>query len=133
MSSGKRRGDPLSFFKKLKRMHIRFEQINDIEQIKNVHLIAFETDTEANIVDALRNAGVELISLVAEKNGEIIGHILFSPVMLDGAGAYGCIAELAKKRCRFNINKRGNESLREVGVRGGCRTWTSCLLSSVWL
>ena len=65
-------------------MNIRFEQINDIEQINNVHLIAFETDTEANIVDALRNAGVVLISLVAEKNGEIIGHILFSPVTLDG-------------------------------------------------
>jgi putative acetyltransferase len=65
-------------------MNIRFEQPNDIEQIKNVYLIAFETDTEANLVDALRNAGVELISLVAEKNGEIIGHILFSPVTLDG-------------------------------------------------
>ncbi len=65
-------------------MNIRFEQPNDIEQIKNVYLIAFETDTEANIVDALRNARVELISLVAEKNVEIIGHILFSPVTLDG-------------------------------------------------
>ena len=65
-------------------MNIRFEQPHDIEQIKNVHLITFETDTEANLVDALRNAGVELISLVAEKNEEIIGHILFSPVTLDG-------------------------------------------------
>ena len=66
-----------------KRINIRFEQPNDIEQIKNVHLIAFETETEANIVDALRNAGVDLISLVAEMNGKIIGHILFSPVKFD--------------------------------------------------
>jgi putative acetyltransferase len=36
-------------------------------------------------VDALRNANVELISLVAEVNNEIIGHILFSPVTIDGA------------------------------------------------
>ena len=76
-------------------MNIRFEQPNDIEQIKNVHLIAFETDTEANIVDALRNAGVELISIVAEKNGEIIGHILFSPVTLDGVTKIMGLAPMA--------------------------------------
>ena len=85
-------------------MNIRFEQINDIEQIKNVHLIAFETDTEANIVDALRNAGVELISLVAEKHGEIIGHIVFSPVTLDGVTK---IMGLAPMAVLPNLQRKG--------------------------
>lgn len=63
---------------------IRFEQPDDLENIRDVHLQAFEADTEANLVDALRNADVELISLVAEENGEVIGHVLFSTVALAG-------------------------------------------------
>ena len=63
-------------------MNIRFEQPGDIEKIREINLQAFETETEANLVEALRNADVELISLVAEENGEVIGHILFSPVIL---------------------------------------------------
>ena len=65
-------------------MNIRFEQPDDIEKIRKVHLEAFETDTEANLVDALRNTDVKLISLLAEEDSEVIGHILFSPVALDG-------------------------------------------------
>ncbi|MBE9503502.1 MAG: N-acetyltransferase [Proteobacteria bacterium] len=65
-------------------MNIRFEQPGDIEKIRKVHLKAFEANTEANLVESLRNSGVELISLLAEENGEVIGHILFSPVTMDG-------------------------------------------------
>jgi len=63
-------------------MNVRFEQPGDIEKIRLINLEAFETETEANLVDALRNTAVELISLVAEENGEVIGHILFSPAIL---------------------------------------------------
>jgi len=65
-------------------MIIRSESPADIEKIRHLHLEAFETDTEANLVDALRSADIELISIVAEENETIIGHILFSPVDLDG-------------------------------------------------
>ena len=64
-------------------MNVRFEQPGDIEKIRNVHLEAFETEAEANLVDSLRNSGIELISLVAEENKKVIGHILFSPVTID--------------------------------------------------
>lgn len=67
-------------------MRIRSEQPGDEKQIRRVNLAAFDTATEANLVDALRNANIALISLVAESNNEIIGHILFSPVSIDGAG-----------------------------------------------
>jgi putative acetyltransferase len=65
-------------------MNIRFEQPGDIQKIREVNLQAFGTETEANLVDTLRNADVELISLVAEENAEVIGHILISPVTLGG-------------------------------------------------
>jgi len=65
-------------------MNIRPEQPGDIDTIRIVNLEAFETAVEANLVDALRNTDIDLISLVAEENGEIVGHILFSPVTVDG-------------------------------------------------
>ncbi len=65
-------------------MNVRFEQPDDRENIRRIHLEAFETDVEASLVDSLSDSGVELISLVAEHKGEIVGHILFSPVSMDG-------------------------------------------------
>lgn len=75
--------------------HIRLEQPGDINNIRQVNLAAFDTAAEANLVDALRSAGVELISLVSEKEGEIIGHILFSPVSIDGQGNIMGLAPMA--------------------------------------
>lgn len=72
-------------------MNIRFEQAHDREQIRNIHLQAFATETEANLVDALRNSCTELISLVAEENRELVGHILFSPVTIEPDGQYKLI------------------------------------------
>lgn len=49
-----------------------------------VNVSAFETPAEANLVDALREQAQPLVSLVAEDDGAIVGHILFSPVSLSG-------------------------------------------------
>ncbi len=42
---------------------------------------------EALAVDVLRRAGKVSLSLVAELGGEVVGHVLFSPVTLDNAAA----------------------------------------------
>ena len=47
-----------------------------------MNLAAFETSTEADLVDALRNEATPIVSLVAEDAGVIVGHIMFSPVTL---------------------------------------------------
>lgn len=65
-------------------MIIREELPSDIEQVWQVNTDAFETDTEARLVNALRSSGCEYISLVAEIDGEVIGHIMFTPVRLTG-------------------------------------------------
>ena len=64
-------------------MNIRFEKSSDIEKINKVNLEAFETAAEAKLINALRNAKIELISLVADVDSEIVGHILFSPVTIN--------------------------------------------------
>jgi putative acetyltransferase len=70
-------------------MIIRSEARGDAPSIGSVTQAAFDglrhsSQTEAAIVDALRQAGVLSLSLVADSDGEIIGHIAFSPVLIDG-------------------------------------------------
>ena len=63
-------------------MIIREERQGDAERVREVNLAAFETSTEADLVDALRRQATPLVSLVAEDDANVIGHILFSPVTL---------------------------------------------------
>lgn len=65
-------------------MLIRAEKECDQESVRAINLSAFESSTEADLVDALRQEAHPVISIVAEENGEIIGHIMFSPVSLSG-------------------------------------------------
>jgi putative acetyltransferase len=61
---------------------IRPETADDAAAVRAVHKAAFETPLEARLVDALRHNGKALVSLVAEADGRVVGHILFSPVTL---------------------------------------------------
>jgi putative acetyltransferase len=63
---------------------VRSERAGDEEGIRSIHRRAFETGAEANLVDSLRECGEQLISLVAEEDGELVGHILFSPISIEG-------------------------------------------------
>jgi putative acetyltransferase len=64
-------------------MIIRPESTSDYEAIRVVHLEAFNGPAEARLVDILRVHGKALISLVAELENRVIGHILFSPVTIE--------------------------------------------------
>ncbi|MEM1402572.1 MAG: N-acetyltransferase [Pseudomonadota bacterium] len=63
---------------------IRHEQSADTTAIRDVLEAAFDTAAEAKIVDALRADGAEILSLVAEDAGQIVGSVVFSPVELSG-------------------------------------------------
>jgi putative acetyltransferase len=65
-------------------INIRAERPADKNAIKRIHTKAFLTEVEAKVVDALRESGEHLISLVAEDGDDLVGHILFSPVTLTG-------------------------------------------------
>jgi putative acetyltransferase len=67
-------------------VHVRLETRADHAAIRAVNEAAFESPAEADIVDVLRAKGAELVSLVAEREGVVLGHILFSPVSLAGHG-----------------------------------------------
>lgn len=62
---------------------IRPERSGDIAIIHQIVAQAFGGAAEADLVDVLRRNGKATLSLVAEDNGRVVGHILFSPVVID--------------------------------------------------
>ncbi|CUW42993.1 acetyltransferase [Brucella vulpis] len=77
-------------------MHIRKERPQDAAEIRQVtetafRPVAYSNQKEGEIVDVLRAAKALTLSLVAEEDGQVLGHIAFSPVLIDGAekGWYG--------------------------------------------
>lgn len=61
-------------------IQIREERADDVAAIREVNKRAFGQDQEGNIVDALRSNGAALLSLVATLDGQVVGHILYSPI-----------------------------------------------------
>ncbi len=66
-------------------MNLRPERVADFAAIRATLVAAFPTDAEARVVDRLRASGNATLGLVAEAEGAVVGHVLFSPVIVDGA------------------------------------------------
>jgi putative acetyltransferase len=67
---------------------VRDEQPGDVADVRAVNDAAFDQPLEGHIVDELRRHGAVRLSLVAEIDGRIAGHILFSPVTCAGAEGF---------------------------------------------
>jgi len=104
-------------------MVIRGEEPKDQVGVHAVNASAFETPAEANLVDMLRKEAHPVISLVAEDNATIVGHIMFSPVSLAGRadlkimglGPMAVAPEHQRKGIRFALVKAGVEKCKELG------------------
>jgi putative acetyltransferase len=72
---------------------IRDETPRDVDAIREVNCLAFAQDAEGRLVDRLRDGGFARISLVAEEDGRILGHILFSDLpIIAGARTIPAVA-----------------------------------------
>ena len=86
---------------------IREERPEDRDGIREVHRLAFGEDVEADLVDALRDGGHSRLSLVAEVDGVVAGHILLSPLsIVAGARAVPALA-LAPLAVLPRLHQRG--------------------------
>ena len=65
---------------------IRAETTTDHSMIRRVNEEAFGGTEEADLVESLRRDGDVLLSLVAELDGRIVGHILFSRMSIETRG-----------------------------------------------
>jgi putative acetyltransferase len=105
-------------------LSVRHETVSDREAVFRVEASAFGRDVEARLVDALREGGHVLLSLVAEDEGEIIGHIMFSRMTIESpAGGWEavCLAPVAVAPGRQNqgigsqLIVAGLDELRALG------------------
>ncbi|MCP4545652.1 MAG: N-acetyltransferase [bacterium] len=64
-------------------VNIRLAADGDATAIHRVHTAAFPTSAEAELVDNLRKQNTHIISLVAEVDDVIVGHILFTPATIE--------------------------------------------------
>lgn len=111
---------------------IRSETGADVSAISEVTIAAFETleisnHTEQYIIEALRAAKALTVSLVAEVDGRIVGHIAFSPVSItDGAHHWYGLGPLSVLPAyqRMGIGKalvqEGLSRLKGLGAKGCC-------------
>jgi putative acetyltransferase len=62
---------------------LRRESPTDGESVRSVNEAAFGRSDEADLVDRLRTEGAILASFVAEREAEVVGHILFSRILIE--------------------------------------------------
>ncbi|HEY7180006.1 MAG TPA: N-acetyltransferase [Blastocatellia bacterium] len=107
-------------------MTVRPEKPEDVPAIRVVNEQAFGRPAEADLVDALRRNGKATLSLVAEDNACIVGHILFSPVTIQsneteligiGLAPLAVIPERQNQGIGSMLVEEGLKRLREAGHR----------------
>ncbi|CAA6606030.1 GCN5-related N-acetyltransferase [Rhodospirillaceae bacterium LM-1] len=81
--------------------------------------------TEHLIVDALRDDKALLVSLVGEENGEVVGHIAFSDILIDGqdsgwVGLGPVAARVDRQRQGIGsaLVRAGLDEARKLGKQG---------------
>ena len=70
----------------LSKVTFRTTTAEDLPALKALHTAAFKGPAEADIVEKVCQAGKDRLSMVAELDGAIVGHVLFTPVELDREG-----------------------------------------------
>lgn len=111
---------------------IRSETDADVRAISEVTVAAFKTleisnHTEQFIVLALRTAKALTVSLVAEMDGRVIGHIAFSPVTLSdgtcdwyGLGPLSVLPAYQRQGIGKALIREGLTRLRALHAKGCC-------------
>src|SRR5262245_54267184 len=103
-------------------MVIRPECSDDVGAIYAVHASAFPTEEEAKLVDRLRAANHLSVSFVAEHDGQVVGHIAFSPVLLKntpgglGLAPMGVMLEYQRRGIGDSLVRKGLEAAVKVGA-----------------
>jgi putative acetyltransferase len=111
---------------------IRSERDSDVSAIAEVTVAAFKTleisnHTEQFIIEALRAAKALKVSLVAEVDGRVMGHIAFSPVTISdgtqnwyGLGPVSVLPEYQRRGVGKALIREGLSRLKDMNAQGCC-------------
>lgn len=114
----------------MKSSTIRPESIDDLEPVRNVHRSAFGREAEALLVDRLREGGFARVSLVAEVEGRVVAHILFSDLPIVTAERIIVASALAPMAVMPQQQRRGIGSALVRAGLDACRAagWQAVLV-----
>ncbi|PYK97033.1 MAG: GNAT family N-acetyltransferase [Verrucomicrobia bacterium] len=102
-------------------IEIREERSDDVAAVREVNRRAFGQDQESNIVDALRTNGGALLSLVATVNGQVAGHIMYSPLTVAenvlgvALGPMAVVPEYQRQGIGTQLIEAGNRKIKDAG------------------
>jgi putative acetyltransferase len=111
---------------------IRSETDADVAAITEVTVAAFKTleisnHTEQFIIAALRAANALTVSLVAESNGRVVGHVAFSPVNISdgtrnwyGLGPISVLPDYQRQGIGMALVLEGLTLLKGLNAQGCC-------------
>ena len=111
---------------------IRSETDADVRAITEVTIAAFKTleishHTEQFVIAALRAANALTLSLVAEVDGRVIGHIAFSPLTISdgtrnwyGLGPVSVLPEYQRQGIGKALMQEGLSRLKAMNAQGCC-------------
>jgi len=104
---------------------IRKEEENDSIQIYEVNKLAFQQENEGKLIEKIRKSEnfIPELSMVAELDKKIVGHILFSKIKIVGESDYESLAlapiavipEFQKKGIGSELIKKGMDKAKEQG------------------
>lgn len=109
---------------------IRPEKATDVEAIEQITIAAFSgksfsSHDEHLIVDRLREISALSLSLVAELDGQVVGHVAFSIVTIDGEdkgwfglGPISVKPEFQKQGIGSKLIHEGLLQIRAMGAKG---------------
>lgn len=98
----------------------RPEKDTDRAAIFETNKLAFPEDNEARLVDMLRESEnyVDGLSIVAEKDGEIVGHILFTKLTIESPEGDFVVLSLAPLAVKPDFQKQGiGSGLVKEGIK----------------
>ena len=111
---------------------IRSETSADVSAIAEVTVAAFKTlaisnHTEQFIISALRTAKALTVSLVADVDGRVVGHVAFSPATISdgcpnwyGLGPVSVLPECQRRGIGSALIQEGISRLKALGAQGCC-------------
>lgn len=106
-------------------IELRAETPDDAAAIGQVNTAAFGGPAEGDLVADLRRQGAALVSLVAETGGQVVGHILFSPVEMEppvpfrlaGLAPMAVLPEHQREGIGSLLVREGLQRCRDLGIQ----------------
>ena len=121
-------------------VEIRDELPNDYVAIREVHVRASDDDKAANLVELLRKRKKASIALIALIDDHVVGHVMFSPIVVAKApedfrgialAPLAVLPQFQNRGIGSKLSYAGLEACRQATMQ--LSSWAHKILSTLWV